>query len=415
MRRLAIATLMLTLAYALQAQVAADSAWKPYVKTVSLTTVGSDQQVPLLTIGTGQRLHLHFDLLLDQPLHLRYTIAHCDAHWRPDSLEAFQFMTGFPSADINQYEFSFTTLRPYIHYSHTLPEPYAEFTHSGNYLLTVHLDDNPDSILITRRFYVSEQAVALSAVVDRPFDGIDLDRRQEVDAYVDPGTFGLQPQYLTLMAQQNGRQDNLRPLQFSGYDRGRLAYRHRECNIFDGGNIFRFFDAANIRTALYNIVRIEEYGGELYAILRPEEIRSRKPYVYEKVLCGGMKVNAWDRSNPTLEAEYLWVNFSLPVEQPFLDGSVHIVGDLTDWKLDDASQMDYNPRFRAYTKRLLLKQGYYSYQLLFKPARSNQGSTDRLEGNQRLAPNNYTLFLYQRLPSDLADRLIAVTTVVANH
>ncbi len=395
------------------AQAVSDSAWRPYVKTVLLHPEGTSLSPPLLTLGGTNRLELSFDLLLDQPPELAYTLRHCDAFWRPDSLEPYEFLTGFHSAPITDYQFSFTTLRPYIHYSHSIPEPYAQFSHSGNYLLTVHLAGNPDSILLSRRFRVSEQCVSLSGETSLPYDGIGITSRQEVDAYVETGSWPGGATYLTLVAEQNGRSDNRRTLVFSGYDRGRLTYRHRPPNVFDGGNNFRFFDASNLHTPMYNIVRIEPYGGEYYAILRPEEDRSRKHYVVETTLGGGMKVNAWDRHNSTLEAEYVWVNFSLPMAQPFLDGSVHIVGALTDWRLDTLSRMDYNPQYRAYTKRLLLKQGYYAYQLLLLPAGKSEGVTSRLEGNHRETPNQYTLNLYGRLPSDRADRLLAVTVIQA--
>ena len=161
-----------------------------------------------------------------------------------------------------------------------------------------------------------------------------------------------------------------------------------------------------------NIVRIEEYGGETFAILRPEEDRSAKHYIAATTLNGGMKVNIWDRNNPRLEADYVWVNFSLPMAQPMLDGTVHIVGALTDWRVDSLSQMDYNPQYRAYTKRLLLKQGYYAYQLLVhSPARRGASATARLEGDHREAPNHYTVYVYQHSPADRADRLIAVRRV----
>lgn len=389
-------------------QVAADSAFRPWVKTVQLHPEGAPLEAPVITLASGQRLRLEFDLLLDQPLDLEYTLRHCDARWRPDSLEDYEFFSGFVTAAITAFEFSFTTLRPYIHYRHTLPEPYSDFTHSGNYLLTVHLAGEPDSVVLTRRLWVSEQAVGLGGSVVRPYDGVDLDRRQELDAVVDPSGMALNHQYLTLIAQQNGRLDNQRVLPFAGYDRGRLIYRQRPENVFAAGNNYRFFDAANLRSPMYNIVRIEEYGGEYYAILRPEPDRSTRPYVVETNLNGGFKVNAWDRRNITLEAEYVWVNFSLPMAQPFLDGSVHIVGALTDWRLDEASRMDYNPQYRAYTARLLLKQGYYAYQLLFLPAGGGEASTARLEGDHWLAPNRYTLYLYLRQPHDRADRLLAV-------
>ena len=128
-----------------------------------------------------------------------------------------------------------------------------------------------------------------------------------------------------------------------------------------------------------------------------------------------MKVNVWDRQNKTLQADYVWVNISLPMAQPMLDRSVYVVGQLTDWKLDSASRMEYIPEYKAYVKRLLLKQGYYSYQLLATSyesgAKSGESATERLEGDHRETPNTYTIFVYHREPSDRADRLIAVRKI----
>ena len=125
-----------------------------------------------------------------------------------------------------------------------------------------------------------------------------------------------------------------------------------------------------------------------------------------------MKVSIWDRQNPRLEADYVWVNFSLPMAQPLLEGYVYIVGALTDWRMDSTSRMDYNPTHRAYTKRLLLKQGYYAYQLLVAGGQRVMSATAPLEGDHRETPNRYTIFIYQHSPSDRAERLLAVQTVM---
>ena len=85
----------------------------------------------------------------------------------------------------------------------TFPSMGARFIYSGNYLLSVSLEDEPDSILLTRRFRVTEQSVKLTAECTLPYDGTDLYRRQEVDAYIEaiPGTAGimLNQQYLNII------------------------------------------------------------------------------------------------------------------------------------------------------------------------------------------------------------------------
>lgn len=413
-----IALLILTLSFATANALAltlSDSTWRTDVKSVELyveggpQTLRNEQATPVLTLGERGLLVLEFDIIGTEPEHLRWGISHCSRRWLPDSLDMQDFMTGFPEGYIDAYDPSFTTITDYIHYRATLPDRYAEFTHSGNYIVAV-TDDRGDT-LFTRRFCVSEQAAAVHLDLSRPYDGIDLDRRQELDVSVSSQTVALNQLYLSVEAQQNGRLDSRRWLQFSGYDGQALAYRHRQCNIFKGGNTFRYFDCSNLRTPMYNVLRVTEYGGELLALLRPDQDRSAKHFLTETNLLGGYKVNVWDRNNSRTEADYVWVNFSLPVEQPFLDANIYVVGALTDWRLDSLSLMEYNPLRRAYTKRLLLKQGYYAYQLLALPsgaAAGTEASTARLEGDHRETPNRYTVYVYLRSPADRADRLLAV-------
>lgn len=398
--------------------VVVDSAWRADVKTVQLYRRGAELDFPLLVLDQGGELVLEFDVLNAEAEELLWRLSHCDRHWVRDGLEPDEFLTGFAEGPVEEHDFSFTTLKDYVHYRTVVPGgPFAKFTHSGNYVVEVVAPaargDGTETVLLTRRFCVSEQSVPVRAEVGRPYDGVATERRQEVDVTVGGGQWGtVNEQWTHVVAQQNGRLDNRRELVLSGHDRGALAYRQRPQNIFDGGNTFRYFDCSNLRTPMYNVARVEEYGGEQFVLLRPEEDRSRKHYTTETTLAGGMKVNIWDRDNPTLEADYVWVNFSLPMAQPMLDGSVYVVGALTDWQMDSASRMDYNPTHRAYTKRLLLKQGYYAYQLLVAgPAKKGLSATASIEGDHFETPNRYTIYVYQYSPSDRAERLLAVQSV----
>ena len=436
----AIIGLVLMLCDVMAAQTVVDSTWRADVKTVQLYRGGESKELqselltPVLTLGEREQLTLEFDVLGTEPEALRWSLRHCDRNWQPDDLEAQEFMSGFEGAAIEDYEFSFTTLTDYIHYRAVVPGRYASFLYSGNYALAVAADGDETAVLLTRRLCVCEAAVKVGMDIGKPYDGIDLDRRQEVDVTVESGkwkaesvqaSIALRPEYINVMVQQNGRLDNRRWLEFSGYDRDGLAYRNRSANVFYGGNTFRFFDCSNLRSPMYNVMRVEDYGGEQFVMLRPDEDRSAKHYLSETTLNGGMRVNIWDRNNPRIEADYVWVNFCLPMAQPMLEGNVYVVGALTDWQLDSAAMMEYSPQRRAYTKRLLLKQGYYSYQLLVAPTYSSttasrrspspilgeelDSKTRRLEGDHRETPNRYTVYVYQRTPADRADRLIGVT------
>ena len=92
-------------------------------------------------------------------------------------------------------------------------------------------------------------------------------------------------QYLHVMAMQNGRVDLLRELPFSGFGGDKLLYRFSEANVFAGGNCFRYFDISNIRTTMYNVQRIEQYGGELFAFLKHRSVAGdRDRHIFRNII-----------------------------------------------------------------------------------------------------------------------------------
>ena len=397
------------------AQVVTDSNWREDVKTVTLYKNGVEGERPVLVLGSEDRLLLRFDVLGAELEGYRYKIQHCDSRWQVDEMEPYEYLNGFEEGPINNYNSSFTTLTDYVNYYEYIPSQYSQFLISGNYVVTVTRQDEPDSVLLTRRFCVVEGSLKADVSVGVPYDNVSIFERREVDVALKenrdyrgsmlPPT--LNPAYFRVVVQQNGRTDNMRELPFGGYESGVLCYRYKNENVFEGGNTFRYFDISNIRTAMYNVVQIEEYGGEWYAMLRPLEDRSGKSFITEQTLNGGMKVNVWDRTNKQTEADYVYVNFMLPMRSPFMNGSVHVVGELTQWKLDEGSRMEYDPEMKAYRLRLLLKQGYYAYQLLFVPKGDSRGLTETLEGNHYEMPNDYRVYVYYRGLNDRYDRLVA--------
>ncbi len=402
-----------------KAQIVADSNWSEGVKTVTLYKNGVELEPPVLTLGSRDRLLLRFDILGAETENYRYRIQHCNSRWEVDDLEPYEFMNGFEEGPIENYNSSFTTLTDYVNYYQYIPSQQSQFVASGNYVVTVYPQDEPDRIVLSRRFYVVEGTLKADVTVTTPYDNASVLERREVDVEVsintdyrgDAFTPTLNPAYCEVAVQQNGRWDNLRRLPFSGFERSDMMYRNRKENVFDGGNTFRWFDISNIRSTMYNVVKIEQLGGEWYAILKPLEDRSGGNFVMEQVLNGGMKVNVWDRTNKQTEADYVYVNFLLPMQYPFLNGNIYVVGDLTQWCMDERSRMEYNPDLHAYQLRLLLKQGYYAYQLLFVPVHEKEGQTATLEGNHYETANRYSVFVYYRGPNDRYDRLAAYKRV----
>ena len=397
-------------------QIIYDSNWCDKVNSVFLSPVGEEMSKPFIHMPgfgeQGEQLMLRFDILDPQPQMLRYRIFHCDLDWHPDSLPAGEFISGSEQGDIEHHQSSFNTRQDYVNYFQIIPGEWDQFIASGNYIVEVFPSNYPDSILFTRRFCVSEEKVDIDALFGKPSAAFgNIFREQEINLSVTPrkGSFlQMQTNYYHVFLQQNNREDNRRKMPSNGYSGNAISYQWQAENVFAGGNNFRYFDLSNLWAAMYHVQRIEQAGGQTFAFLQPEEDRSRKAYSYYASLNGGMKINVRDRENPNVEADYVWVNFSLPMERPYLNGNIFIVGDLTQWRLGENSRMEWQPQYHAYTKRMLLKQGYYAYQLLFLPTGDTEALTATLEGDHYSTGNNYTVFVYYRAPGARYDRLVGI-------
>ncbi len=397
-------------------QIVTDSIWNDDVKSVFLSRNGIELEhpfIPMADFGNQQdKLLLSFDILWPQPYDLHYRIRHCNAYWQPDNLDEADFLSGPADGNIENYNFSFTTLQQYVNYYQPIPNDFCYFMASGNYVIDVFFNDNPDSIILSRRFCVYEDLATIDIDINKPSGAIgNIYKDQEVSVSVTPKNGAPLPNladYYIIILQQNGRIDLQRTLPFNNYSGNTMLYQWHKENVFPGGNCFRYFDISNLWAAMYHVQRIEQWGGENFAFLQPDEIRARKAYTQYSSLNGGMKINIRERQNPQVEADYVWVNFSLPVEKPFLDGSVHIVGELTQWQINDNSRMEWNNKYKAYTKRLYLKQGYYAYQLLFLPTGEKEALTSVIEGDHAVMQNNYTVYVYLRMPGSRYDRLVGL-------
>lgn len=395
-----------------------DSIYSENIKTVILGKEGVEMSLPIIQLGSNERLMLRFDELGDNPNFYRYRIDHCTHDWQISNISVSDYMNGFEEGSIDNQKFSFTTIEHYTNYWQTIPNNMSSFAASGNYLLTVYLQSDPDSIVFTRRFRVYEPLTMVEASVGRPQGAMGLMENQNLSVTINPlaGNYFINPDtYMYVYAQQNGRTDLTRLLPLESMSGNTLNYRWKKENIFPGGNEFRYFDFSNLQFAMNNVWKIEYFGGENIVFLKPDEDRSRKPYSLDIGLNGQYKIAAANAQKPNTEADYAWVNFSLPMERPFLDGNIYIIGDFTNWQMNNLSRMEWNAGIKAYTARLFLKQGYYSYILLFLPTGSSQGETSTLEGDHFQTMNDYYIYVYQRNPGDLYDRLVGFGQTQANR
>lgn len=367
------------------------------IKTVLFYKEGWELSDPIIELNRDTKLNFSFDELGNQPQTYYYTIIHCNSNWKSSQLQDYEYIKGYSDAQIKDYYYSFNTTYDYVHYVLTFPNDEMAPKFSGNYILRVFRDFNRDDRVLDRRFYVVEDGVEIKAVVKRPGNVEFRNTGQEVDFKILHKGFHISDPYsdIQVCLVQNGRSDNviagLKPL-FTGNDE--LDYSYDYENIFPGGNEFRYFDIKSMRYQAEYVASIKFEKPYYHVILTPGEDKAFKPYYFINDLNGRYFVDVQEGRDKHIEADYVYVHFSLPVEAPLVEEDVYVFGALTDWNTIASNQMTYNFETHAYELTLLLKQGYYNYMYATVKKDNMVADVGYFEGNHYETENDYSIFVY---------------------
>ena len=108
------------------------------------------------------------------------------------------------------------------------------------------------------------------------------------------------------------------------------------------------------------------------------------------------------------EADYMFVNFFLPVDRPFLKGNLYLGGSWNYNQLNENSNMEYDASNRMYFKTLLLKQGGYNFQYWYLPAGDSKASLKPVDGSHWQTQNEYAIYIYHRPWGGRYDKLVGI-------
>ena len=141
------------------------------------------------------------------------------------------------------------TFVPYTHYSVKFPNAETKPRVSGNFVIEVFQNDDPDDLIIRRRFIVYENLVVPSVSVSRAVDLENFSTQQQVSASVNLIDYPIQDYFmdLDLSILQNRRwnnsKNNLKPTFIND---GILTYNFMGSESFDGGTEFHTFDTKRL-------------------------------------------------------------------------------------------------------------------------------------------------------------------------
>lgn len=412
MKRILILLAVVMMCVAAHASDIADTrtrTFDPAFRSLLVRLDGNYMFPPIITRGNDDHITVSFDELKDDRSYLRYTLVHCDADWRPSGLVDSEFVDGFNYADIEDYEFSSGTLSQFVHYQFTLPNEQMQPLISGNYLVRVYREEDPDDVVLQARFMVCENEVKVPIEVTSRTDIDYNDRHQQLSIKVDTRNYRVQNMYndLKLRITQNQRPDTEVALSAPMMVNGNVAvFDHMKQLVFTAGNEYRRIETVATNYLTMGVEAVEYFHPLYHVTLRTDLPRTDEPYIYDQTQHGRYFIRNAESDNSATCADYMVTHFFLNTAGPVQGGKIYINGEFTHNLFSPTTLMKYDAATGGYTCDLLLKQGAYNYQYLFVPDGSTAGLTARIEGDKYQTVNEYLVRVYHRRQGERYDRFI---------
>lgn len=374
------------------------------IKTI---TFGSQKDISILPIiNLNERIYLEFDVLNNLEEDFYYVIEHFDYDWTPSRLMKSEYLDGMDNLRIFNYENSFNTYQIYSHYRLQIPNPQTRLKVSGNYLIKI-FDEN-DDLVFSRKFMIMEQQVGVGVQIKRSRNVALINEAQTVDFSIKSNNLNLNnptETVKTVIVQNNNLKTaiyDLKPQYTLGNE---LVYRYNDNSLFWGGNEYLFFENKDVRMANLGIQYIDLQ--DLYhSYLYTDIDRSSRKYTYNPDINGGFKITVLDRQDPSIEADYTYVHFSLLTEE-FLNQSVYVYGGFNNFSISDDNKMTFNIEKGIYELSMLLKQGFYNYKYVVVDD-DNTLFEGAVSGNFDETENNYKVIVYYRDLGARYDKIIGL-------
>ena len=382
------------------------------VRSLKLSLESNMYIPPIFMMGSDDRIIVNFDYLDYDVHYLRYSVTHCNADWQPSQLVESEYVSGFNYADIDDYEPSEATYVHYYNYQFVLPNDDMELLVSGNYLLSVYEQDDPEHILFQTRFSVCEGTVGVYPQVTSRTDVEYNNRFQQVsfDVRYKPNQIRDPYSEFKCVVKQNSRDDNAvmvtRPMMVAV---DHVTYEHNRDLIFPAGNEFRRFETVSAHSLNMGVQSIRYFDPMYHAILTIDEPRNEVQYLYDKTQFGRFTIrNAEAYGENALQADYMITHFALDAGGKLDGGNIWLAGEfLTGSQV----MMNYDASTGLYIAEVLLKQGAYNYMYLWVPDGTTVGQTGRIEGDHYETVNEYLVMVYDRPMGERYDRLVGYGVV----
>jgi len=372
------------------------------IKTITFKSNTNQSELPILTLN--ERLYLEFDVLSPDEDDYYYVIEHYNFDWTKSKLMKSEYLKGLDNLRIVNYENSFNTYQIYSNYRLQIPNKQTRLKVTGNYLIKVF--DEDDEIVFSRKFMVYENLANVGIQLKRSRDVRDVNTKQSVDFVVNTTNFSFNnPKQTvnTVILQNNNLKtaiSGLKPQYILGNE---LIYRYTTESSFWGGNEYLYFETKDVRGTNLG-VQFTDLEDLYHSFLYLDGNRYNRVYTYNPDINGNFQITILDRDNPSIEADYTVVHFSL-LNPELSNESIYVYGAYNNYALNASNEMVFNSDSGVYEIDIKLKQGFYNYKYVLVNA---QGELEEgvISGDFYETENNYKVLVYYRDLGARYDRIV---------
>ena len=285
------------------------------IKTVLCHKIEEELSLPIINLNSEAKLLVSFDDLDADIKDYYYTIIHCNSDWTASDLMTSEYISGFTDEPITNYEFSFNTIQKYTHYQFEFPTIDIKPILSGNYVFKIY--EEGGKTMAYKRFMVLDTKLNIEANVRRATLAEDRNTKHEIDFTIKHPNLVVADPFsdIKVHIKQNNREDNaitnLTPL-FVKNDE--LIYDYDDDNTFWGNNEFRHFDIKSLRYQSERIKNITYDSTYNHVYLFKDQKRPFDRYSIEPDINGKFLIKSQEAWKSTIEADYAFVHFTLPVK-----------------------------------------------------------------------------------------------------
>ncbi len=380
----------------------------PSIKSVECFNSRAVGSLPVFVLNSSSALFISFDDLTENVKDLYYTIIHCDAQWNPTYLSANEYIKGYTEDRLLNFQFSFNTFKNFVHYDLVFPNANMRPSISGNYIIKIYENSNPELVILSRRFMVLDSKVTVSGLVTQSTVIDERRTKQKVNFTIEHKNLAILNPFLEIKAyvMQNQRWDNAkfndRPIFIRT---NQLIYDDVNTNVFNGGNEFRQFDIRSTRfkTQFVNNITQDSLFNFYLSI---DNVKNKNRFVTNFDLDGNFRIANNEGVNPDIDADYCNVIFNLAYPIPKINGNFYLFGALTNWQVKERFKLNYDYQYQRYTTSQLLKQGFYDYNYVFMEDGKQYADETETEGDFFETENDYYILVYNRPPNGLYDQLV---------